>query len=39
MKLNVGRHIGTWTDGEMKGEVTENGNVHILVEYDNPKKR
>ena len=39
MGLNIGRHIGTWADGEMKAEVTENGNIHIWVEFDNPNKK
>jgi len=37
--LNVRRDIGTWADGEMKAEVTENGNIHIWVEFDNPNKK
>ena len=39
MGLNVGRHIGTRADGEMKAEVTKNGNIHIWVEFDNPNKK
>lgn len=39
MALNVGRHIGTWANGDTLAEVYEDGSVHIWIEFDNPNKK
>ncbi len=36
--LDVGRHIGAWANGKRWAEGTENGNIHIWAEFDNPNR-
>ena len=37
--IHVGHHSGTSAEGETWAEVTEDGNVDIWIEFDNPNKK